>query len=131
MKDKKITKVIPIPKIVTIDNIPMRKKRVAAYARVSTSRLEQQTSFDAQVDYYIKYISEHTEWEFVKVYSDEGISGCRTNQREGFMEMINDCKKVLDGVYCNGSRAQSCEGYTESCERLSTIRCLESVGRRG
>ena len=30
----------------------LRKKRVAAYARVSTNSEEQQTSYEAQVDYY-------------------------------------------------------------------------------
>ena len=34
----------------------LRKKRVAAYARVSTNSEEQQTSYEAQVDYYTKYI---------------------------------------------------------------------------
>ena len=31
---------------------PVVKKRVAAYARVSTEHEEQQTSYEAQVDYY-------------------------------------------------------------------------------
>ena len=33
-------------------------------------------------------------WEFVKVYTDEGISGTNTKRREGFKEMITD---ALDG----------------------------------
>jgi site-specific DNA recombinase len=33
------------------------RKRVAAYARVSTDSEEQLTSYEAQVDYYTKYIS--------------------------------------------------------------------------
>ena len=32
------------------------KRRVAAYARVSTGSEEQLTSYEAQVDYYTKYI---------------------------------------------------------------------------
>ena len=32
------------------------KKRVAAYARVSTDEEEQLTSYEAQVDYYTRYI---------------------------------------------------------------------------
>ena len=32
------------------------KRRVAAYARVSTDSEEQLTSYEAQVDYYTKYI---------------------------------------------------------------------------
>lgn len=48
-----------------------RKRRVAAYARVSTDSDEQFTSFEAQVDYYTKLINAREDWEFVKVYTDE------------------------------------------------------------
>ena len=33
-----------------------RKKRVAAYCRVSTEQEQQQTSYEAQVEYYTQYI---------------------------------------------------------------------------
>ena len=46
------------------------KKRVAGYARVSTDSEEQQTSYEAQVDYYTKYIQSKPEWTFVRVYTD-------------------------------------------------------------
>ena len=41
--------------------------RVAAYARVSTDSEEQLTSYEAQVDYYTKYIRNNPDWEFVEV----------------------------------------------------------------
>lgn len=47
-----------------------RKRRVAAYARVSTNQEEQLTSYEAQVDYYTQYIQSKAEWEYVKVYTD-------------------------------------------------------------
>ena len=56
---------------------PARKKapklkRVAAYARVSTNSEEQLTSYEAQVDYYTRYIqSKPDEWDFVGIYTDE------------------------------------------------------------
>ena len=49
---------------------PVVKKRVAAYARVSTEHEEQQTSYDAQVDYYTQKIKERTDWVFVEVYTE-------------------------------------------------------------
>ena len=58
-----------IPKSVTV------KKKVAAYARVSTDSEEQQTSYEAQVDYYTNYIKAKPEWQYVDTYTDEGISG--------------------------------------------------------
>lgn len=77
-----------------IDENPSRKKRVAAYARVSTNLEEQQSSFEAQLDYYTKYIKGKEEWEFVEVYTDEGISATSTKKRDGFNRMIKD---ALDG----------------------------------
>ena len=54
------------------------RRRVAGYARVSTDSEEQVTSYEAQVDYYTQFIKANPEWEFVKVYTDEGISGTNT-----------------------------------------------------
>ncbi|MDD3880928.1 MAG: recombinase family protein, partial [Eubacteriales bacterium] len=42
----------------------------AGYARVSTDDEEQQTSYEAQVDYYTRYIQSKPEWKFVEVYTD-------------------------------------------------------------
>lgn len=67
-----------------------KKRRTAGYARVSTDSDEQFTSYAAQVDYYEKYIKSRDDWEFVSVYTDEGISGTSTAHREGFKTMIAD-----------------------------------------
>lgn len=66
------------------------KRKVAAYARVSTNSEEQYTSYEAQVTYYKDMIKERLDWEYVDVYSDEGISGTNTKRRVGFNKMIND-----------------------------------------
>lgn len=71
-----------------------KKKKVAAYARVSTDSDEQNTSYEAQVKYYTQYISNNPDWEFVKVYADEGISGTSTKKRVEFNRLITD---ALDG----------------------------------
>jgi DNA invertase Pin-like site-specific DNA recombinase len=87
----KAVRVIPAKKNHTLESKDNNsKKRVAAYARVSTDFDEQQTSFDAQLDYYSKYIKSKPEWEFVKVYTDEGISGTDIKKRNGFNNMIKD-----------------------------------------
>lgn len=71
-----------------------RKRRTAAYARVSTDSEEQATSYEAQVDYYTSYIKSRDDWEFVDIYTDDGISATNTKHREGFRRMIAD---ALDG----------------------------------
>jgi site-specific DNA recombinase len=70
------------------------RKRVAAYARVSTDSEEQLTSYEAQVDYYTKYINERADWIFAGIYTDEGISATNTKKRDGFKQMVAD---ALDG----------------------------------
>lgn len=75
-------------------NNSVTRRRVAGYARVSTDSEEQLTSYEAQVDYYTNYISSKPEWQFVKVYTDEGISAVNTKHREGFNQMVSD---ALDG----------------------------------
>lgn len=76
------------------DTALQRKRRVAAYARVSTDSDEQLSSYEAQVDFYTRHIQSNPEWEFVGLYADEGISGTNTKKREGFNRMVKD---ALDG----------------------------------
>ncbi len=59
-----------------------KKRRVAGYARVSTDHEDQVSSYEAQVDYYTNYIKEREDWEFVRIYTDEGISATNTRHRE-------------------------------------------------
>ena len=86
-----------VPKITIIPANPevkgravKRQLRVAAYCRVSTDDKEQLTSYSAQVDYYTNYIKSRDDWEFVSVYTDEGITGTNTKHREGFKRMVAD-----------------------------------------
>ena len=70
------------------------RRKVAAYARVSTNDEEQLTSYETQVKYYTEYIKNNPAWDFVEVYADEGISGTSTKRRDGFNRMVAD---ALDG----------------------------------
>lgn len=70
------------------------KRRTAAYVRVSTSSEEQLNSYEAQKDYFPKFIASHPNWEYVGLYCDEGLSGTSSNRRPEFNRMIAD---ALDG----------------------------------
>ena len=72
----------------------VRKLRVAAYARVSTNNEEQLSSYEAQVDFYTRYIQSNPDWEFVEVFADRGITGTNTKNRDSFNRMI---QLALDG----------------------------------
>ncbi len=64
--------------------------RAAAYARISTDKDDQANSFESQVKYFTEFIEKQDNWQLVKIYSDEGISGTSTKNRVGFNSMIDD-----------------------------------------
>ena len=68
-------------------------RRVAAYARVSTNRECQQTSYEAQIQYYTRYIEKKPDWIFAGIYADEGVTGTSTQKRVAFLQMIQDAIK--------------------------------------
>lgn len=103
----------------------VKKRRVAGYARVSTDKDEQFTSYEAQVDYYTRFIMSHPDWEFVKVYTDEGISGLGTRKRDGFNEMIADALSGTLDLIVTKSVSRFARNTVDS---LVTIRKLKEKG---
>lgn len=101
------------------------KRKVAAYARVSTDHEEQQSSYEAQVDYYTTYIKGRSDWEFVKVYADEGVTGCNTKKREGFNSMIEDALAGKIDLIITKSVSRFARNTVDS---LTTIRNLKEHG---
>lgn len=101
------------------------KRRTAGYARVSTDSDEQFTSYEAQIDYYTQYIKAHDDWEFVKVYTDEGISGLNTKNRDGFNEMIADALAGKLDLIVTKSVSRFARNTVDS---LTTIRQLKDHG---
>ena len=109
-----------------LSKVTMQKRRVAGYARVSTDSDEQFTSYEAQVDYYTQYIKRNPEWEFVKVYTDEGISGTNTKHRIGFNEMIADALSGKIDLIVTKSVSRFARNTVDS---LVTIRKLKEKGK--
>ena len=104
---------------------PDAKKRVAGYARVSTDMDEQFTSFEAQMNYYTSFIKSHKDWEFVDVYSDEGISGTNTMHRTGFQQMIMDALSGKIDLIITKSVSRFARNTVDT---LTTIRELKDKG---
>jgi len=121
----KMTVIPAIPKFYTTTDKKFIKKKVAAYARVSTDTEEQLTSYAAQVDYYTKYIKNNQEWEFVKVFTDEGISATNTKKRDGFNEMI---KRALDGEIDLIVTKSVSRFARNTVDTLTTVRKLKEKG---
>ena len=96
---RRVVRTMPQMFIDVADN-QSERLQVAAYARVSTEKEEQEDSFERQVEHYKQLIYSKPEWQFVDVYADPGISGTRAEKRPDFLRMIEDCragkiKKVL------------------------------------
>lgn len=96
---------------------PPRRKRVAAYARVSSGKDAMLHSLAAQVDHYSGYIRSHPGWEYVGVYADEAKTGTK-DSREQFQRLLADCRSgKIDHI------------ITKSISRFArnTVTLLESV----
>jgi DNA invertase Pin-like site-specific DNA recombinase len=81
---KKVSKLNALPQISS-------KKRVAAYARVSSGKDAMRHSLSAQIGYYSAYIQRHIEWTFAGVYADEAATGTKDRRAE-FQRMLSDCR---------------------------------------
>lgn len=73
-----------------IPSIPQRK-RVAAYARVSSGKDAMLHSLSAQISYYSNLIQVNAEWEYAGVYADEALTGTKDNRAE-FQKLLSNCK---------------------------------------
>ncbi len=124
---QRMVKVIPatISRFTATPFTQQKKRKVAAYARVSTDHEEQLSSYDAQVDYYTNFIKNHEGWEFVCVYADEGISGCNTKNRDGFNRMVQDALAGRIDLIITKSVSRFARNTVDS---LTTIRLLKDKG---
>lgn len=102
-----------------------RNRRVAAYARVSTDHEDQQTSYEAQVDYYTNFIRSRADWDFCGIYTDEGITGTSIKHREGFKQMVQDALDRKLDLIVTKSVSRFARNTVDS---LTTIRNLKEKG---
>ena len=102
-----------------------KKRRVAGYARVSTDNPEQLTSYESQVKYYTSYINGRGDWEFVGMYTDEGISATNTKHRSGFKRMVSDALAGKIDLIVTKSVSRFARNTVDS---LTTVRKLKEKG---
>ena len=70
---------------------PIKLKRVAAYARVSSGKDAMLHSLSAQVSYYSDLIQKRRGWLYCGVYADEAMTGTK-DDRANFQRMLDDCR---------------------------------------
>lgn len=121
MGEKRIRKVTFIPPLAALPG-KKSKRKVAAYARVSTAAEEQESSLIAQRTFYEKHILENPEWEFVEVYYDDGVSGLSYHRREGFNLMVADALEGKIDLILTKSLSRFARNTVDT---LTTIRRLK------
>lgn len=114
-------------KVTKINAIPMslKKLKVAAYCRVSTSNEDQQDSLETQMAHYNQYIQSNLEWDFAGIYFDEGVSGTKIKKRLGLQRLIRDCEKRRIDLILTKSISRFSRNTTDC---LSLVRKLIDLG---
>ncbi|MCD8096419.1 MAG: recombinase family protein [Ruminococcus sp.] len=69
-----------------------RKKKVAAYARISMESERMNHSLSAQISYYSSLIQKNPDWEYAGVFADDDYSGTSFD-RPSFNRMIADIEE--------------------------------------
>jgi DNA invertase Pin-like site-specific DNA recombinase len=115
---RKIHKIEPV-----VPSIP-RRKRVAAYARVSIEKGRTLHSLSAQVSYYSAYIQKHPEWEYIGVYADSGETAT-LKDRDEFKRLIADCEDGKIDIILTKSISRFARN---TVDLLETVRRLREIG---
>lgn len=115
---KKVRKIEP-----SLPILPKRKK-VAAYARVSEEKGRTFHSMSAQISHYSSFIQKNKEWIYAGVYADEGITGTTDNRTE-FQRMIEDCEKGKIDIILTKSISRFARN---TIDLLETVRYLKELG---
>lgn len=102
-----------------------RKKRVAAYARVSMESERLMHSLSAQISYYSELIQKNPEWIYAGVYADEGITGTQKEKRNKFKRMIADCENGKIDIILVKSISRFARN---TVDLLETVRHLKELG---
>ena len=112
-----ITKLAVLPQI-------RRRKRTAAYARISSGKDAMRHSLSAQISYYSALIQRRIEWEFVGVYADDPVSGTKDNRAE-FQRMLADCRAGKIDLIITKSITRFARNTLTT---LETVRELKNLG---
>ena len=89
--ERKVQVIPPKININTSKKQEVKRIHVAAYCRVSTAQEDQETSYEAQVAYFTKLITENPSWQLAGIYADDGISGTDMKKRDNFNAMMERC----------------------------------------
>lgn len=118
---KKTPRVVVIPPNETVRG---RKLRVAAYVRVSSNSSDQLNSYAAQNAHYTELITSNSDWDFVDVYADKGITGTSAEKRDDFQRLLQDCRRGRIDLVLTKSSSRFARNTKESLEAARELKAL-------
>ena len=65
------------------------RHNVCAYCRVSTNDTDQKNSLASQARFFESLFKKHPNWNNVRIFADEGLSGTSLEKRNAFNEMLS------------------------------------------
>lgn len=101
-----------------------RKKRVAAYARVSSGKDAMLHSLSSQVAYYSALIQKHGDWEYAGVYADEAMTGTK-ECRDEFQSLLADCRAGRIDLILTKSISRFARNTVTLLETVRELKLLE------
>ena len=101
-----------------------RKKRVAAYARVSSGKDAMLHSLSSQVAYYSTLIQKHGDWEYAGVYADEAMTGTKES-RDEFQRLLADCRAGCIDLILTKSISRFARNTVTLLETVRELKLLE------
>ena len=102
----------------------LKRKRVCAYARVSTASDAQGESLENQTTYYQSLIESNPEYEYVGVFADYGITGTK-DERPEFQKMLALAREQKMDLILTKSISRLARNTTIV---LEVVRELKSLG---
>lgn len=116
------------PIMVTKDEsgvVGISKKRVAAYARVSTDYEDQINSYKVQCEEYTNVINSNPNYIFSGIFADQGLSGTQAKKRPEFMKMIAKAKAGDLDLILTKSISRFARNVVDT---ITTVRELRELG---
>lgn len=101
-----------------------KRKRVAAYARVSSGKDAMLQSLAAQISYYSELIQRRHDWEYAGVYADEATTGTKDTRME-FQRLLADCRNGKIDMVITKSISRFARN---TVTLLETVRELKLIG---
>lgn len=123
----KVVQVIkPIRTTVSDDgSVIIKKKKVAAYARVSTDYEDQINSYNVQCEEYMNIITSNPDYEYAGVFADKGLSGTQTKRRPEFLKMIESAQNGDIDLIITKSISRFARNTVDI---ITTVRELRDIG---